>query len=247
MSKFKCVEFGAWFVEYSKSKSDVRQAASLPRSIRQPSTSSTGNVRLTFHSKLEVPRLKEWFQQCTNPSERQLAQYADTLNQSSLRAERWVGKTILFETDSLHNRNRVTVKSLKNWWKNNKQKNRTSKRRWTILHQGISTTKIIIMLVKRQTMERTIFNCTHRIKLKGDHKNNRDLGQFPIWTSLCPVCSPTRAFVEWNKEWGRILVVVHQRTYLCTIPQKWSDRINESLCSILLVFQVVFCTALIPH
>lgn len=69
---------------------------------------STSDARLTFHPKLEVPRLVEWFQLNRSPSERQLVYYADLLNQSSLRAER----------------NKVTVKSLKNWWKNYKQKQR---------------------------------------------------------------------------------------------------------------------------
>lgn len=51
---------------------------------------SKPEARLTFHAKQEVPQLKEWFEQNQNPSERMFSCYADILNQSSLRTERFV-------------------------------------------------------------------------------------------------------------------------------------------------------------
>lgn len=57
---------------------------------------SQSDARLTFHSKQEVPRLVEWFNLDRNPSERQLSYYADLLNQSPLRVERFVNQRSYF-------------------------------------------------------------------------------------------------------------------------------------------------------
>ncbi|KAI2801695.1 DNA-binding protein satb2 [Blomia tropicalis] len=122
LNQNKCQEFGVWYEQYSRSKSNLvscemsniqsqDNVSNLISNINidnDEKVQSQSDARLTFHSKQEVPRLVEWFNLDRNPSERQLSYYADLLNQSPLRVER----------------NKVTIKSLKNWWKNYKQKQR---------------------------------------------------------------------------------------------------------------------------
>jgi len=53
------------------------------------SVSQCGETRLTFHTSLEVPQLRQWFRINPKPSDRILVKYAEILNQSSLRQERY--------------------------------------------------------------------------------------------------------------------------------------------------------------
>jgi hypothetical protein len=53
------------------------------------SVSQCGETRLTFHTSLEVPQLRQWFRINPKPSDRILLKYAQILNQSSLRQERY--------------------------------------------------------------------------------------------------------------------------------------------------------------
>lgn len=46
-------------------------------------------TRLTFHSGLEVPQLRQWFRSNPKPSDPILLKYAEHLNQSPLRQERY--------------------------------------------------------------------------------------------------------------------------------------------------------------
>ncbi len=51
--------------------------------------SQCGETRLTFHTSVEVPQLRQWYRFNPKPSDRILLKYAEVLNQSSLRQERY--------------------------------------------------------------------------------------------------------------------------------------------------------------
>lgn len=145
MSQAKCEEFGKWYLEYQRSRhlqASVPQIEAGPSTSRQEdiaqlegkSTLSIGSeARLTFHPKQEVPKLIEWFHLNRNPSDRELSCYAELLNQSPLRVERFdTNQSSCFLVKLIHLichcRNKVTIKSLKNWWKNYKQKQRNEQK-----------------------------------------------------------------------------------------------------------------------
>jgi len=58
--------------------------------LSQVSATQCGETRLTFHTSLEVPQLRQWFRVNPKPSDRMLLKYAQLLNQSSLRQERYI-------------------------------------------------------------------------------------------------------------------------------------------------------------
>lgn len=86
--------------------SHVSSVRETPSFFETSTASTSKGPRLFFHSSQEIPQLKTWFQENNNPSEEILGYYAEILNQTSLRKER----------------QEVTVKSLKNWWKNERAK-----------------------------------------------------------------------------------------------------------------------------
>ena len=105
LSQAKCEEFGEWYLQYRRSHQTENPTKSSQTIESLESANNTGTsgiterveimksnseARLTFHPKQEVPRLVEWFQLNRNPSDHILSYYADMLNQSSLRAERFV-------------------------------------------------------------------------------------------------------------------------------------------------------------
>ncbi|KAG8193006.1 hypothetical protein JTE90_028126 [Oedothorax gibbosus] len=69
--------------------------------------------RLTFHPTKELPLMRDWFHSCRNPSRRTLQMYVDLLNQGSVRQQE---------------RPKVAVNTLKNWWKNEKQRERKNQK-----------------------------------------------------------------------------------------------------------------------
>ncbi|KAH7954208.1 hypothetical protein HPB49_016438 [Dermacentor silvarum] len=103
----KCKEFGNWFMQYRQS-SPVTVATFLDED-KPPQ-----DGRMTFHSTTELPRMREWFHQCPHPTSLQLQDFANQLNCESLR---------------LRNKPKVTLNCLKNWWKNERQRERRVKRR----------------------------------------------------------------------------------------------------------------------
>lgn len=66
----------------------------------------SGNIRVTFHPNIEVPKLKAWYQEHPFPSDNLLSTYVTELNTSLVRLER----------------PKVEIKHLKQWWINQKQK-----------------------------------------------------------------------------------------------------------------------------
>lgn len=93
--------------------------------------SQGGETRLTFHASLEVPQLRQWYHLNPKPSDRLLQTYAELLNQSTIRQERYFPMHRYLSIDSSVNfaRTKVTVKSLRNWWKNERQRERKSSKR----------------------------------------------------------------------------------------------------------------------
>ena len=63
-------------------------------------------MRLTFHPEYEIPQMRQWYKRYKNPSEAKLNFFAMELNKGHVRQER----------------PKVTVGKLKNWWKNERQK-----------------------------------------------------------------------------------------------------------------------------
>ncbi|KAL1476497.1 hypothetical protein MTO96_018485 [Rhipicephalus appendiculatus] len=103
----KCKEFGTWFMQYRQSS-----PASATAFLDEDKPPQDG--RMTFHSTTELPRMRDWFRQCPHPTNLQLQDFANQLNCESLR---------------LRNKPKVTVNCLKNWWKNERQRERRTKRR----------------------------------------------------------------------------------------------------------------------
>ena len=64
------------------------------------------DIRLTFHPQYELPQMRLWYKRYQNPSETKLNFFAKELNKGHVRQER----------------PQVTVAKLKNWWKNERQK-----------------------------------------------------------------------------------------------------------------------------
>ncbi|GFR25455.1 uncharacterized protein TNCT_440551 [Trichonephila clavata] len=70
-------------------------------------------VVLTFHPTKELPVMRDWFHGCRNPSRRTLQMYVDILNQGPVRQQE---------------RPKISLSTLKNWWKNEKQRERKHQR-----------------------------------------------------------------------------------------------------------------------
>ncbi|KAG1714197.1 DNA-binding protein SATB2 [Nymphon striatum] len=98
-SEQKRQEFGTWYVEY-------RKIHHGPESF-QPQDQVPKDGRFTFHPSKELPRLRNLFRSCRNPSDSMLQVHADELNGSDLRQQE---------------RPKVTVEKLRNWWKNERQR-----------------------------------------------------------------------------------------------------------------------------
>ena len=64
------------------------------------------DIRVTFHPEYELPQMRLWYKRYQNPSETKLNFFANELNKGHVRQER----------------PQVTVAKLKNWWKNERQK-----------------------------------------------------------------------------------------------------------------------------
>ena len=64
------------------------------------------DTRLTFHPEHELPLLRQWFKKSKNPNDNKLAFYANTLNSGHVRQEK----------------PKITVVKLRNWWKNERQR-----------------------------------------------------------------------------------------------------------------------------
>ncbi|XP_076325834.1 homeobox protein dve-1-like isoform X1 [Tachypleus tridentatus] len=97
----KCKEFGKWYIEFR------RQNLGASGFITKDTHPHDG--RMTFHPSKELPVMREWYQACRNPSLRTLQMYTDILNETTLRQQE---------------RPKVTVTCLKNWWKNERQRER---------------------------------------------------------------------------------------------------------------------------
>ncbi|XP_015910068.1 uncharacterized protein [Parasteatoda tepidariorum] len=102
IGKEKCQEFGTWYLNYRKQTPE----GTAPEIV--PSDRPTDG-RLTFHPTKELPTMRDWFRSCRNPSRRTLQMYVDILNQGPVRQQE---------------RPKIILSTLKNWWKNEKQRER---------------------------------------------------------------------------------------------------------------------------
>ncbi|CAN7998976.1 unnamed protein product, partial [Ixodes hexagonus] len=102
----KCKEFGRWFMDY-------RQSSPATASTFLNDDKPPQDCRMTFHSGTELPRMREWYRQCPHPTNLQLQDFVNQLNAGALR---------------IRNKPKVTLGSLKNWWKNERQRERRLKR-----------------------------------------------------------------------------------------------------------------------
>ncbi|GIY41293.1 DNA-binding protein SATB1, partial [Caerostris darwini] len=106
IGKEKCQEFGQWYLTYRKQHPE----GSTPEVV--PSDKPVDG-RLTFHPTKELPIMRDWFHGCRNPSRRTLQMYVDILNQGPVRQQE---------------RPKIAFSTLKNWWKNEKQRERKNQR-----------------------------------------------------------------------------------------------------------------------
>lgn len=106
IGKEKCQEFGTWYLNYRKQNPEAVSPEVVP-------TDRPQDGRLTFHPTKELPMMRSWFHGCRNPSRRTLQMYVDILNQGPVRQQE---------------RPKVVVSALKNWWKNEKQRERKSRK-----------------------------------------------------------------------------------------------------------------------
>ncbi|GFT99095.1 DNA-binding protein SATB1 [Nephila pilipes] len=106
IGKEKCQEFGQWYLAYRKQHPE----GSTPEVV--PSDKPVDG-RLTFHPTKELPVMRDWFHGCRNPSRRTLQMYVDILNQGTVRQQE---------------RPKISLSTLKNWWKNEKQRERKHQR-----------------------------------------------------------------------------------------------------------------------
>ncbi|GFQ77741.1 DNA-binding protein SATB2 [Trichonephila clavata] len=106
IGKEKCQEFGLWYLTYRKQHPE----GSTPEVV--PSDKPVDG-RLTFHPTKELPVMRDWFHGCRNPSRRTLQMYVDILNQGPVRQQE---------------RPKISLSTLKNWWKNEKQRERKHQR-----------------------------------------------------------------------------------------------------------------------
>ncbi|XP_054722895.1 uncharacterized protein LOC129232822 [Uloborus diversus] len=106
IGKEKCQEFGQWYLTYRKQHPEGGTPEVVP-------TERPLDGRLTFHPLKELPMMRDWFHGCRNPSKRTLQMYVDILNQGPVRQQE---------------RPKVVLSTLKNWWKNEKQRERKNLR-----------------------------------------------------------------------------------------------------------------------
>lgn len=106
IGKEKCQEFGLWYLTYRKQNPEGAALEVVP-------SDRPADGRLTFHPTKELPVMREWFHSCRNPSRRTLQLYVDILNQGPVRQQE---------------RPKVVLATLKNWWKNEKQRERKHQR-----------------------------------------------------------------------------------------------------------------------
>ncbi|KAG0414371.1 hypothetical protein HPB47_008500 [Ixodes persulcatus] len=110
----KCKEFGRWFMDY-------RQSSPATASTFLDEDKPPQDCRMTFHSGTELPRMREWYRQCPHPTNLQLQDFVNQLNGGALR---------------IRNKPPVTPSSLKNWWKNERQRERRLKRHASVDDPG---------------------------------------------------------------------------------------------------------------
>ncbi|XP_035221528.1 uncharacterized protein LOC118194489 isoform X2 [Stegodyphus dumicola] len=106
IGKEKCQEFGLWYLTYRKQHPEGSAPEVVPND-------RPVDGRLTFHPTKELPVMRDWFHSCRNPSRRMLQMYVDILNQGPVRQQE---------------RPKIALTTLKNWWKNEKQRERKNQR-----------------------------------------------------------------------------------------------------------------------
>ncbi|XP_076325895.1 uncharacterized protein LOC143233496 [Tachypleus tridentatus] len=98
----KCKEFGRWYIGFRRQNPDIS-------GLHTKNSTRPYEGRMTFHSSKEQPVMREWYQACKSPSEKTLQIYTDILNETILRQQE---------------RPKITLTNLKNWWKNERQRER---------------------------------------------------------------------------------------------------------------------------
>ncbi|KAG1714198.1 DNA-binding protein SATB2 [Nymphon striatum] len=98
-SEQKRQDFGNWYISYRK-ENQAMQNYYDPDQLPKDS-------RFTFHPTRELPYMRMLFKACKNPTESMFQDYTSELNSSEIRQQE---------------RPKVTVEKLKNWWKNQRQR-----------------------------------------------------------------------------------------------------------------------------
>ena len=94
----KCREFGTWHQVYRQSQLSDPEGDEVD--------SGPKDTRLTFHPIYELPRMRDWYKACKNPSDQILRRFLDEINEGHVRQQR----------------PKITLTKLKIWWKNEKQR-----------------------------------------------------------------------------------------------------------------------------
>lgn len=96
----KCQEFGEWYNEYRREHRDDLSE------MRCDYEGGSPNSRMTFHPIYELPMMREWYRNSSNPSAEEFRRFLDELNNLPVRQER----------------SKVPLRRLKIWWRNEKQR-----------------------------------------------------------------------------------------------------------------------------
>lgn len=108
------------------------------------------DTRLTFHPEHELPQMRLWYNRYKNPSDTKLNFFASELNKGHVRQER----------------TKVTVAKLKNWWKNERQREkRISMREDTEEKEQKEIQKLKAEAVKSSARQRFIEQDHEKIKI----------------------------------------------------------------------------------
>ncbi|KAG1681927.1 DNA-binding protein SATB2 [Nymphon striatum] len=99
ISAQKAQEFGSWYLQYRAQHFGIHHftnSSNLPK-----------DSRFTFHPTKELPYMRSLYRQNKNPTDSALLLFVEELNCSEVRQ---------------HERPKVTLEKLKNWWKNERQR-----------------------------------------------------------------------------------------------------------------------------
>ena len=94
----KCREFGGWYRMFRQNQNSDQEDAYCQMYSK--------DTRLTFHPIFELPKMRDWYCACKNPSDQILRRFLEELNEGHIRQQR----------------HKISLSKLKIWWKNEKQR-----------------------------------------------------------------------------------------------------------------------------